>query len=79
MNVLHRIADLVGVHEPGPDPTAVAHGLTVRRVGWGRYQYTGLPAHLRGRRRRTFDPNDPLDRLLCPELAPAARVPSRTG
>jgi hypothetical protein len=75
MNLLHRIAHTL---DPGPDPTAVAHGLTVHRVGWGRYTYSGLPAHLRGRPRRAYDPGDPLDRLLCPELAPPAGVPVPT-
>jgi len=72
------------VTEPAPDPSAVRQGLTVRRLGWGRYQYSGLPTVMRGRQRRRYDPTDPLDRLLCgpadaylASTAPPAPGPAR--
>jgi len=70
-----RLLALV-VAEPTPDPAALRQGLRVRRIGWGRYQYFGLPAGMRGRQRRRYDPTDPLDRLFCGSGAgPALTAP----
>jgi len=71
MNILTRLVRAL-VAEPAPDPAAVRQGLRVRRTGWGRYQYSGLPAGMRGRQRRRYDPTDPLDRLFCGPAADTA-------
>lgn len=57
MNILKRL-----INGPGPDPRALAQGLTATRTGWGRYVYSGLPGHMREWTRRV--PDD-LDRLVC--------------
>jgi len=64
MSIFARLAQVL-IAEPAPDSSAVRQGLQVRRIGWGRYQYSGLPTHMRGRQRRCYDPTDPLDRLFC--------------
>lgn len=43
MNIIQRL-----LTEPEPDPRAVAQGLTITRIGWGRYQYSGRPTAERG-------------------------------
>lgn len=54
MGIITRIVDRID-----PQPA----DLTVRRVGrFGRIEVTGLPAHLRGRPRRT---PDALDLAIC--------------
>lgn len=57
MNIIARL-----LNGPGPDPRAVAQGLTVIRLGWGRYRYTGRPAYAASWTRR---PADDLDRVVC--------------
>jgi len=75
MNILARLAQAL-IAEPAPDPVALRQGLTARRIGWGRYQYFGLPAHMAGRQRRRYDPTDPLDRLFC---GPTRELASTAG
>ena len=72
-HIVARLARAL-IPEPAPDPVAVRQGLTVRRIGWGRYQYSGLPAGMRGRPRRRYDPTDPLDRLFCGPAADPALI-----
>jgi hypothetical protein len=73
MNIIARIRLAL---QDTPDTTAVEQGLTVTRLGRGRYRYSGLPAHMQGWRRRK---PDELDRLLCAAYdAPRVQMPKST-
>jgi hypothetical protein len=66
MNIINHVR-----RGPGPNPGAVTAGLVARRVGWGRWSFSGLPAHMAGYVRREPDALD-LAVIRMAGMAPTA-------